>query len=95
MCIRDRFDSITSELIDLEKEFEKYYSFEYNSIEQFLWKKYNIKEEYILELMEEKKNNPDCKLFRKDELSYGDDSIAQFTFSDPIYQRIIDILMLK
>jgi hypothetical protein len=29
------YDSITSELIDVEREFEKYYSFEYKSFEQF------------------------------------------------------------
>lgn len=49
------YDSITSELIDIEKEFDKYYSFEYNSFEQFLYKKYNLKSKHIKDLLKEKK----------------------------------------
>jgi hypothetical protein len=89
------YDSITSELIDLDEEYKKYYSFEYNSMEKFLYRKYNLKEEDILDLMEERKNNPDCLLYRKDDNSYGDHGIAQFTFSDIMYDRVMDILMLK
>ena len=45
------YDCIFSELINLDREFKKYYSFEYNSIENFLRKKYNIKEKQLLELI--------------------------------------------
>lgn len=89
------FDSITSELIDVDKEYKKYYSFEYYSIESFLYRKYNLKEKHIVELMEERKNNPDCLLYRKDDNSYGDYGITQFTFSDTMYDRVLEILMLK
>lgn len=89
------YDSITSELIDVDREFEKYYSFEYKSVEQFLYRKYNLKREHIHELMEERKKNPDCKLYRKDDNSYGDYGIAQFTFSEAMYDRVMNIIMLK
>lgn len=89
------YDSITSELIDVDKEYEKYYSFEYESMEHFLYRKYNLKEKYIVELMEARKNNPNCSLYRKDDNSYGDYGIAQFTFSDTMYDRVMDIIMLK
>lgn len=89
------YDSVTSELIDLDDEYLKYYSFEYSSMEIFLYRKYNLNEDDILDLMEQRKNNPDCILFRKDDNSYGDYGIAQFTFSDPMYDRVTEILMLK
>jgi len=89
------FDSIFSGLIDLEMEFEKYYSFEYDSIEQFLYKKYNLKADHIIELIEQRKNNPDCGLYRKDDYSYGDYAVSQFVFSDTMYERIINILTLR
>lgn len=88
------YDSVTSELINMDLEYEKFYSFEYENIEQFLYRKYNIKVEYIDELMQFRKDNPDCILYRKDDASYGDYQIPQFMFSEPMYDRIIDILTL-
>lgn len=89
------FDSIFSELIDVENEFEKYYSFEYESIEHYLYKKYNLKSDHLFKLMEERKENPDCGLYRKDDFSYGDYGLSQFAFSDTMYERVTNILMLK
>lgn len=89
------YDSITSELIDVEREFDKYYSFEYKSIEQFLYRKYNIKAEHIKELMEEKSSNPECIIYRKDDNSFGDYGIGTFTFSETMYDRVTNIIMLK
>lgn len=89
------YDSITSELINVDLEFEKYYSFEYESLEQFLYKKYNIRADYINELMKERKFNPECGLYRTDDHSYGDYGIAQFTFSDIMFERVMNLLMLK
>jgi hypothetical protein len=89
------YDSVTSELINVDEEYEKFYSFEYASIEHFLYRKYNLRTEHIEKLMKERKNNPDCVLYRKDDNSYGDYGIAQFTFSDAMGDRIIEILMLK
>lgn len=88
-------DSIFSELIDLDKEFEKYYSFEYISMNEFLWRKYNLKSKHIDELNEVRRKNPDCILYRKDDYSYGDYGIIQFAFSETMYNRIFKILMLK
>ena len=88
------YDNVTSELIDVDEEYEKYYSFEYNSLEIFLYRKYNLKENHIVELMESRKNNPDCLLYRKDDNSYGDYGITQFTFSDTMYDRVMELLKL-
>lgn len=89
------YDSIFSELINVEKEYETYYSTEYRSLESFLFKKYNLKEKDVELIMNEKEKNPDCYLYRKDDNSYGDYGLVQFTFSDVMYDRIVDILMLK
>ena len=89
------YDSVTSELIDVDMEYKKYYSFEYDSLERFLYRKYNLKEEHIIELIWERQNNPDCILYRKDDNSYGDYGIAQFTFSETMYERVMEIIMLK
>ncbi|MCC5613195.1 hypothetical protein LC612_42585 [Nostoc sp. CHAB 5834] len=89
------YDSVTSELIDVDEEYKKYYSFEYESIEHFLYRKLNLRQDHIEELMNERKDNPDCTLYRKDDNSYGDYGISRFAFSDTMYERIMEILMLK
>lgn len=89
------FDSVSSELINVDLEYEKYYSFEYESMEQFLYKKYNVRGKHIKELMQFRKDNPDCILYRKDDNSYGDYGIPQFMFSESMNDRIIEILTLK
>ncbi len=89
------YDSLTSELIDVDEEYKKYYSFEYESMELFLYRKYNLNTKDIEELLEERNNNTECLLYRKDDNSYGDYGIAQFTFSDTMYDRVMEILMLK
>ena len=89
------YDSITSQLIDVEEEYKKFYSFEYDSIQKFLLIKYNLREEHVKVIMEERKYNPDYILYRKEEYSYGDYGIAQFAFSDTMYDRIMEILTLK
>lgn len=89
------YDSLTSELISVDREYEEYYSFEYESLEQFLYKKYNLREKDIEVLLEERKKNPDCILYRKDDNSYGDYGLSQFSYSDPMYERIMNILTLK
>jgi hypothetical protein len=89
------YDSITSERINVDKEYQDYYSFEYPSLEAFLYKKFNIKAEWIDKLVKKRKKNPECILYRKDDYAYGDYGLAQFTFSDTLYKRIIKILLLK
>ncbi|GAB4015029.1 hypothetical protein GCM10028808_39220 [Spirosoma migulaei] len=89
------YDSVFSELINVEKEYETYYITEYKSLETFLFKKYNLKQEDISLIINEKEKYPDCQLYRKDDNSYGDYGLVQFTFSEVMYDRIVNILMLK
>lgn len=89
----DMYNSITSELIDVISEFERFYSFEYKTFEGYLYKKYNFEEEVILDLTKVMKENPNCRLYRKDEHSYGKYEIASFTTSDTMRDRITEILL--
>lgn len=89
------YDSITSECIDMIEEYQKYYSFEYKSFGHYLYKKFNIKWEIIEKISKKMKVNPDCILYRKNDYDYGDYGLAQFTFSETMYKRIIKILLLK
>ena len=89
------YDSIFSELIDVEREYTKYYSFEYTKLEQFLYKKYNLSPEDIEEIMELRKANPDYSLFKKDDYSYGDYGIMHLAFSESMIDRVTDMLILK
>lgn len=86
--------SIYSELIDIENEYNKYYICEYNNFENFLYKKYNIPSEDIKKLLKKIKKYPHCKIFKKDDHSYGDYSIPQFIESETMYKRIFKILKL-
>lgn len=88
------FDAIFSELIDLEQEFDKYYAVEYDSIGHMLYKKYNLTTENIEHILKAKNDNPSCILYRtNDGFSFGDYGIIQFAFSDPMYDRITDLLL--
>lgn len=89
------YDSITSELINMDKEYHEYYSFEYLSLEAFLYKKFNLKPKSINKLIKAREKNPECILYRKDDYAYGDYGLTQFTFSETMYKRIIELLLLK
>ena len=90
------YDSIFSELINLEEEFEKYYSIEYNSIQQFLFRKFciptDIIEEFFL-LKSQKKSY--CIFYKNEKDSYGDYSIIRYAFSEEMYDKIMNVLLLK
>lgn len=90
------YDSITCELVNLDVEYDKYYSFEYPSLEHFLYRKYNLNEEDISNLMEERKKYPECILYRKDDLAYGGNGqLTTFAFSEAMYDRVMEMIMLK
>lgn len=88
------YDSVFSERIDMEREYNKYYSFEYESFEKYLYKKYNLEPDDIERLIEEKKKYPHCNIYRKDDHSYGDYQIPQLVTSEVMRDRINNILKM-
>lgn len=89
------YDSITSELIDIERQFREYYAFEYRTIERFLYRKFNIEPKDIDQIMKEKEINPNCIIYKKKDYAYGDYGLDQLAFSEPMYERIKNILLMK
>lgn len=89
------YESIFSELIDAETEFEEYYSFEYKDLETYLFKKYNLNAKDVEDLTSLLKSNSDYKLYRTHVYSYGDYQIPQFITSETMYDKIVQILLLK
>lgn len=89
----DMYNSITSERIDLLDEYKKFYAFEYESFENFLYKKYNLDKETIGTLLKTMNKNKECRLYRKDRYSYGNYGIGQFMTSDTMIDRISKVLL--
>ncbi len=86
------YDCIFSELVNVEEEYNKYYSIEYENLWLFLFKKYNIKIENIEEIREEKGRNSRNTLFRKENSHLW---LEYFMFSEAMYERIINILLME
>ncbi|OJZ07796.1 MAG: hypothetical protein BGP15_15660 [Sphingobacterium sp. 40-24] len=91
----EMYQSIISERIDVIAEYIKFYSAEYPTLEEYLYKKYNLEIESIEELMEAIEKNKDCRLYRKDQNSYGNWEISTFMNSETMFDRITQILLTK
>lgn len=91
----EMYQSIISERIDVIAEYKKFYSIEYPTFEEHLYKKYNLDIELINELVEAVNQNPDCKLYRKDQNSYGNWEISTFINSETMFDRVNEILLMK
>lgn len=90
------YDSIFSELINIEEEFEKYYKLEYNSLKEFLFKKFCVPKDVIEKMYSIKAERESyCINFKKNYYSYGDYGMVQFTFSEKMYNKVMNILLLK
>lgn len=91
----EMYQSIISERIDVIAEYKKFYSAEYGTLEEYLYKKYNLEVESIEELMEALEKNKKCRLYRKDQNSYGNWEISTFMNSETMFDRITEILLTK
>lgn len=90
------YDSVFSELINLEEMYEKYYKIEYSSFEQFLYKKYCVPAETIDEMKTLTSKRESYQVFfKKSFYAYGDYGITRFVFSDDMYEKVMNILLLK
>ena len=89
------YNCIFSELINIEDEYLKYYSFEYETFETYLYKKYNLEIKQIKKIVRKKNKFSHCNIYKKDDYSYGDSSIPQFITSETMHKRINKILKAK
>lgn len=88
------YDSIFSEAINLEDVFERYYAIEYKDIYEFLYNRYCLSRTIVNKIRELKQNNADNVIIAFDELNYGDPGIVEFAFSESMYDRITQILLM-
>lgn len=89
------YDAIFSELINLEEEFDKYYSIEYESIQHFLYHKFSIPPNVIKDFFNLKSEKDSYTIFyKKNFYSYGDYGIVRYAF-ETLYDKITNILLLK
>ncbi len=89
------YDSIFSELIDVEAQYEKYYKIEYLDFEEFLYKKYSVEPDVIREFIRLKSENENYRIYKKNDFSYVDYGIFRFAFSDEMNERVTNILLMK
>jgi len=89
------YDSIFSEAECVDDILNKYYYEEYEKMEDFLYSKYCINREDVNKIMQLVNSNEDYILYDFDELNYGDSSAVTFAFSTDMYERIINILLMR
>lgn len=89
------YDCIFSGTCDLEAEYEEFYKPEYDSFEEFLYRKMNLDEETIASVIEFRQESSEYSILKKKENNCCDYSLEQFIFSDTLYPRIESILLDK
>ncbi len=89
------YDFLNSELVDLRREYKKFYSMEYDNFKIFLERKLNIPISMILELEDYEKRHPQLKLYRKEWGTYGNHNIGTFILSNEMKERIEKILTME
>jgi len=81
------YDTLISEVVDIRKEFMKYYYKEYENIKDFLYKKYNVDDIYLIDILMEKIENG-YQVFHAKKNSSMDYSISQLIFSDTMLEKL-------
>lgn len=87
------YDALTCEIVNVVDEYRKYYTREYVTFEEFLYKKYSIDEQLIKEISKEMTRNK--VLYHGNKYANGDYSIGQLIFSKEMLQDINQILKGK
>jgi len=81
------YDTLISEVVDIRKEFKKYYYKEYENIKDFLYKKYNVDDTNLIDILMEKIENG-YQVFHAEKNSSMDYSISQLIFSDTMLEKL-------
>lgn len=89
------YDAVFSEAQNLQELFEVYYKVEYKSFEEFLYKKFCMPAEFLDEMMNMLRENSDYVIILFSDIYYGHSGIVEFAFSDTMYDRVTDIILMK
>lgn len=88
------YDSIFSEAEDLMDSYDKYYSQEFESLNEMLEKKYGVPKDVVGEFDMELKENSDYTLICFNSLSYGENTDSLFG-TGHFSKRLDQLLLMK
>lgn len=80
------YDTLISEVVDIRK-FKKYYYKEYENIKDFLYKKYNVDDTSLIDILMKKIKNG-YQVFYAEKNSSMDYPISQLIFSDTMLEKL-------
>lgn len=86
------YRAIFAEAKNLEELYSEYYKQEYQSLREFLYKKYCIEFAIIEDILKKKQSNPNFILLDVDDFAYGDYGVFDYAFSEDMGDRVINIL---
>ncbi len=81
------YDTLISEVVDIRKEFKKYYYKEYENIKDFLYKKYNVDDTNLIDILMKKIENG-YQVFYAEKNSSMDYPISLLIFSDTMLEKL-------
>jgi hypothetical protein len=87
------YDSIFKVSENVEELYHTYYSLEYFSFEEFLLKWYDLKKEYVDEILKALHEHKEWTIIAYDSLAYGE-NVDDFFFSENLYKRIEKLLLM-
>lgn len=89
------YDCIFSEAVYVEDDYNKYYKVEYPNLENFVYKKYCVSKSSLKKMLKLKEENDNYIIIAFDELSTGYGQFIDLIFSDELYDRFINFLLMK
>ena len=81
------YDTLISEVVDIRKEFKKYYYKEYENIKDFLYKKYNVDDINLIDILMKQIENG-YQVFYAEKNSSMDYPISLLIFSDTMLEKL-------
>jgi len=81
------YDTLISEVVDIRKEFKKYYYKEYENIKDFLYKKYNVDDISLIDILMKQIENG-YQVFYAEKDSSMDFPISLLIFSDTMLEKL-------
>ena len=89
------YDWIFSEAVYVEDDYKQFYEVEYPNLENFIYKKYCVSNGSLKKMLQLKAENENYIIIAFDELSTGYGGFIDFAFSDELYDRFINFLLMK
>ena len=91
------FDGIYSGLIDIEKEYHRFFSEEYDSFEEYLYRKFSLTKNEVDYIIDSNRKDDGIRFFRRAYGFYGYKSILDYLGDDDkegniLYKKVLNML---